>query len=378
MSKRVRLKFNLITAAFAISLGFAAEGAEIVYYNQSIRQLGMGGVYAFKDTDASSFLQNPAFTCHLKGMNWTILNLGFGINGLQIYNDVKDVDFSGGLSAFSNLYGKNIWVGGGGNTTFTLPCFGVSGYGGLTTSLRLENPAYPRLNTQLIYDYGFALGGAIPLTDVLSLGLSAKRVNRRGGTQAFGPEFLNDLESSTSIVSAFENEGVGYGLDVGLAARFDKVPLNPTFHVGMRDAGSLTFQRTKGTDAPDGNTSNTFLGFSFDTDLFVAGLAGGLEYRNINKSGEQLGKKIHTGLEISLLMFDLRAGFSQGYTTYGLGTSLGIFQLDVATYSVERGVYPGQTEDSRIQGALSVEIGFDPSFNFVDLGGKRRKMKQRR
>ena len=35
------------------------------------------------------------------------------------------------------------------------------------------------------------------------------------------------------------------------------------------------------------------------------------------------------GAEVSIAMFDLRAGFYQGYTTYGLGMDLWLLKFDI-------------------------------------------------
>ena len=76
---------------------------------------------------------------------------------------------------------------------------------------------------------------------------------------------------------------------------------------------------------------------------------------------------------------DTVIGFSQGYYSLGASLDLFLFQIDLAYYGVELGEYPGQDEDRRIQIAFTMDMGFDPSFNFMDFNKvKGRKLKQRR
>lgn len=374
----------LLKSLFALILSVLISGnaraAEIYEGFQTIRQLGMGGVYVFDPYDGGSFNVNPAYTCYTKGMNWEILNLGFGMNGQDIYELVQDNSDISGIEDLGPFYGKPIWLGLGGYTAFTIPCFGLSFFNHGYSSLSLNNPAFPIMNINAFYDYGYALGGAVPLGKNLSLGLSAKRINRRGGPISLGVADLVNVDEGylTDLLTDIENEGVGYGLNAGLVARFEDVPLNPTASLSWQDIGSTRFTRTAGTDAPPAQKDNLTLGMTVSGDIPLLGFAAGFEYRHITDSNEQLGKKLHMGVEATLALFDVRAGFYQGYTTYGAGVNLWIFDLDAAMYTVEMGAYPGQTPQERLQMSLSMDLSFDPDFKMMEIGGKRRKLKQRR
>ena len=89
-------------------------------------------------------------------------------------------------------------------------------------------------------------------------------------------------------------------------------------------------------------------------------------------------KKIHVGAEIQLGFMDVRAGFYQGYFGYRLGIDLWLLQLDAALYTVEKGIYAGQTPEQKLQVGLLFDMEFDPNFKLTETGGKRRKLKQRR
>lgn len=363
----------------------SAQAVEFFEPFQSTRQLGMGGVYVFNETDAGGFIQNPAYTCYNKGMNWSLFNFGIGVGDVQAYNQLtKDTGKLPDPSGFADLapfYGKNVWLGLDGYTSFTVPCFGFAGTGTAIANFQLHNPAFPTLRTVYLKEYGVRIGGAIAFNPVFSLGLDVKRMDRAGGPKNLGPSTLTSLTGSNAIenlVSNFQNEGIGYGLDAGIVSRFSMLPFNPTLSLSWRDVGSTAYSLTKGTDAPERQKDNLVASATIDGSIPLLGLAAGVEYRHITDDDEQLGKKLHIGAEASLAFLDLRAGFYQGYATYGAGVNLWLLQFDAAWYRVEKGAYPGQTPDERVQLGIMMDLEFDPNFNFVDAGGRKRRLKQRR
>lgn len=355
-----------------------AQARELVVMGQSIRQLGMGGVYIFDNDDAGSFLQNPSYTCFTKGLNATIAEFGTGITGGRTAQDLQGL---GSITTSADLdpyYGKNIWVGGGGHSTVILPCFGASLWSYAYTSFLLQNPAFPNMDMTLINDWALQLGGALPITDTLALGLSVKRVVRQGGQKVIGPDVLNN-PSTDAILAEFQDSGVGYGLDLGVVARFEQATLKPTVSLVWKDVGDTAFTKSAtSTEAPDHQDENLTLGMTVDGSGYGLGWSAGLEYRHIRTVGEQIGKKLHFGTEFMLGPIDLRGGWYQGYPTYGVGLNIWFFKLDAAMYSVEKGAYPGQTRDERAQISLNFDLSFDANFKLNDSKNKRRNLKQRR
>lgn len=325
-------------------------------------------------------MQNPAYTCFVKGFNWSVANLNIGvgdINNYQTWLDHPIQDFSD----LTHYYGKRFFVNVAGYSSLSIPCFGASIFTNNFGTFQVHNPAFPTLKTNYITDYGVKVGGAIPLGPFLSLGLDFKRTTRKGGPYDFGPTDLQELQGDNAIqtlTSRFANEGVGYGFDAGLVGRFEDLPFNPTMSLSWKDVGSTAFTKTAGDDAPERQRDNLVLGGGLESSLLGFGFALGGEYRHITDQNEQFGKKIHLGAELSLLLLDVRAGFYQGHYTYGIGLDFWFFQLDAAYYAVETGAYPGQTPERRGQIGLTVDLEFDPNFKLVDSGGKRRKLKQRR
>lgn len=371
---------NLMLCLLCLGVAFCystlTEAKEIFEYNQSIKSLGMGGVRYPEEDDATIMLWNPAGLGYLSGFNWRVVDVGLGLNGLQIYNDLQDVGDINGASSLTPFFGKNVWLGLNANSTFTLSYFGFAAYDNGFANLQLNNPAFPSLDVSYYNDYGFIVGGAAKVGPSGYIGMNAKRITRTGTDLKLGPDQLQNI-TTAALQDSLQDEGTGYGLDVG-ALWVAPVPLSPAISLAWTDIGSLAFQKSKGDQGPPRIKDNLTLGMTVHGGLPGLGIAAGMEYRHITDQGEQFGKKIHFGTEISLLMFDFRAGFYQGYPTYGVGIDLWFFQLDAAMYTVEKGVYPGQTPDQRVQIALNMNLSFDPNFNLSDTSGKRRRLKQRR
>ncbi|MCE3010837.1 MAG: hypothetical protein LW875_09515 [Proteobacteria bacterium] len=368
--------FFLFTLLFCFGF-WAKASSEFYEYNKTVRQAGMGGVYVFRDDDASSFLQNPAYTCFTEGVNWTIFNMNLGSNGYSIYDDIGDFKKIDGINSLKPYYGKEVYIGVGANTTLTLPCFGVSYWLNGAITLLATNPPFPRLEVSYINDQAFQMGGAFKLSDNTSVGATIRRITRLGGDQVFDADLLTNINTD-KILDSFNNTGRAWAADVGIVTRLSKQAFNPTLSIAWKDVGRTRFLRTKGLEAPQSQSDNLTMGLTFNAGIPGFSVEGGLEYRHITDTESQLGKKLHMGLELGLPFFDVRAGFNQGYTTYGFGMDLFFFQLDAAMYSVETGAYPGQKEDERLQIGLSFEMGFDPDFKLTNYGGKKRKLKQRR
>jgi hypothetical protein len=207
--------------------------------------------------------------------------------------------------------------------------------------------------------------------------LNLKRITRKGDILTFGPSFLTTV-TQTTLLDSFSNEGIAYGADLGYEIKFSS-PFNPIIEIMWKDVGYSTFNPSSGSaGSPPHIDDNLILGLTSHAEFAGFGYAAGIEYKHIRTTYEQLGKKLHFGAELSIPLVDIRAGFYQGYTTMGATIDMWFFQLDLATYSVEKGVYPGQNEDKRAQIGLSMNMGFDANFNLTGAGGRRRNLKQRR
>ncbi len=353
-----------------------AVASDLYEYNRPVRALGMGNTYLnfVKDTDAPAL--NPAALGFITGISVEMVNVGFGLNGTETlakYQKSADIQ---GASDYDKFFGKNIWLGVNARVSATMPNFGLTAYDDGKVSMILRNTAFPNMDLSFFNDYGLIVAGAFPVAPLTSMGVAIKRINRWGGYQTVGLSTIA-AGNSAALKNEFENKGVGYGGDIALMTKIPG-PLSPSFSIVWQDVGSTAFTKTTGNDAPPRIKDDLQAGVGAVLDLPGLDISGGVEYRHINDTGVQIGKKLHTGLEIGLPFIDLRMGSSQGYTTYGAGFSFLFLNFDAAIFKVEKGEYPGQTPEDHMLISLSLNLSVDANFNFYSKEGKKRNLKQRR
>ncbi|MBL7543898.1 MAG: hypothetical protein JNL11_08780 [Bdellovibrionaceae bacterium] len=367
---------NLERMIVLVLFSFSAYGADLYEYNRPVRALGMGNVYLtfVKDTDAPTL--NPAALGFVSGISLEIINLGVGLNGYESLSSYRQTNSVSNASDYDQFFGKKVWVGGNGRLALTLPNFGVSVYDDAKVSLILRNTAFPNMDMTFFNDYGLVVAGALPIAPLTSLGIAFKRISRWGGYQTVGLSTIA-TGNSAALQNEFENKGVGYGSDIALMTKLPGL-LSPSFAVVWQDVGSTAFTKTTGNDAPPRIKDNLQAGVGVNLDLPGIDLSAGVEYRHINDLGVQIGKKLHTGVELSLPLIELRAGSSQGYSTFGAGFSFLFLNFDAAMFKTEAGEYPGQSPEDRLLLSLSIDLSVDANFNFYSKDGKKRSLKQRR
>ena len=356
-----------------------SHGRELFEYAQSIRALGMGNAYTAVVNDGDSLFYNPAGLGRSTGVNLTLVNLKLGLNGEEAHNTVQKVSSSSaeGIERFSELYGEKLWLGLGGRSTLTIPHFGLGVYSSGFADIELKDPILPYFDINYLNDDGLVVGGAFTIGPKSYFGINAKRVNRSGASQAFGvSSFING--DTEQIVTSLNKKGTGYGVDLGFSW---EVPagFRPVISAVWKDVGTTTFVSAPGSERPPRIQDEQILGIAAGFDTTFLGLTTAIDFKHLNSSQENIGKKIHAGLEVDLPFIDIRGGFSQGYHSLGASIDLFLLQLDMAYYGVELGEYAGQDEGRRYQIALTMDLGFDANFNFVDFNNsKGRRLKRRR
>ena len=358
--RRVRLS---LTSAFYIFIALYAAGSaasNLYDANTSVRALGMGNAYLGVVRDADSLFYNPAGLARVSGINWLIADVKVGANGAEVMETINDIQGSSSFSdTINSLYGDHVWLGAGAKSAFTLPYLGVSVYDSLDAMLDVNNPMYPNLDISAVNDYGYAIGGAIPLLPTMHIGTVIKYIQRTGSRVPFGPSFVGSLDPDT-IMESVETKGRGYSMDLGLNLLIPG-PVSPVMSFVWRNVGVTSFKAESLTlAAPPRDLDEMSLGLALNLDAGLVTVNPAFDFRYLNRSDVQLGKKVHFGVEIGLPLIDIRAGFNQGYYTAGVGLNLGIIRMDAATYGEELGAYPGQREDRRYMLQFSLELGFDP------------------
>lgn len=343
--------------------------ADVFDSTLSVRGVGMGGAYTAVVNNGDALFYNPAGLSRTGGVYWTIAdpNLGVGnINAVQEVMDASGSDSSSFADSLSGIYGQPVWLGGGVKTAVVFPFFGAAYYQQVNLELLLENPVYPNLNVKGYWDKAGVIGFAFPVVPGFVYGgINLRRVSRSGADTTFTGSTLSNLDAD-AIIDQIQNKSLGYGLDLGMNMVIPAPFVKPIFSFVWKNVGTTSYTSEDSSISPPSDEEDMILAAAIEVDVPLVTVTPSIEFRGLNKTSEQIGKKIHMGLELDLPLVSLRGGFYQGYYTAGLGLGLGPMNLDLATYAVERGAYPGQHEDRRYVFQLSIDIGIGIGFNLFD------------
>jgi hypothetical protein len=358
LSDRAGLRW--LSAIFLILLSAPLANAQLATGYTSVRALGMGNAYTAVAEDSDAIFYNPAALAKVDGMHWTIIDPHIGVGNPSNVALLSKLSGSQGIGPAANsLYGNNIWLGGGGKSAVWIPYFGVAAYANTEAGVYAENPAYPRLNMNYYFDYGGAVGMALPIIpSIFSTGITVRSVNRTGTTGVIG---LGSVASGSTkeLESQLKSRGTGYAVDFGTIMTIPG-PISPTVSFTYRDLGYTAFSHEEGAGSPPRVEPEMIAGAAVKFKIPFLSVTPSVDYRYIGRSNVATGMNLNMGLEVSLPLIDLRGGMNQGYYTAGVGLDLGILRVDAATWGVELGAYPGQMVDRRYMAQLTIELGFDP------------------
>jgi hypothetical protein len=377
------MSLRILFLIFILVFNRASLAAEIVEEGLSVKALGMGNAYLSHAHGHDAVFYNPAGFAGMEGMHWRVSGLSVGLNGLtDVYDKYKGIidDSDNNLAnSLNQLYGSPLWGRTDFQTSLNLGNFIFGAFARANVGLNLMNPAYPHLQSSYFADYAAFVGwGAEIVPDYFDFGFLVKRITRRGGDIIVGPADIAYLDTDR-LKDLVNRTGTGYAADIGGKLKFP-VDWSPSISAAWQNIGNTSFTKSVEGNAPPTQKSDINLGVGLEKDLAGVNFAWNLDYRHSNYPGsQQVGKKIHTGVELDFPVIALRGGLSQGYYTAGASIDLWLLQLDAATYGVELGEYPGQQEDRRYIVQLTVELGFDSAGNIINLTrSKRSGIKQRR
>lgn len=363
----MHLPLKLIILILSLVMPSSVFATEIYELHRNVRALGMGNAFISLAENETALFINPAGLARNGGFFWTIADPAAGLNSLDtelldaFEKLTDDSTFEDGLN---DLMGEPIWSGVNAKTAFVAPYFGIAYYTDLDTSILVDNPVAPQIQANLINDIGLAIGAGFSFGPV-DFGGVVKRIERTGGRATFGPSVVSGIiegsGSTDDIFDVLEAEGTGYSLDLGLNFA-PPAPFSPTLSVVWKNVGNTSFRAGAGQLRPPTDPQEWSVGGSMVFDAFLVHIIPSIDVKHIEDSDEQIGKKIHLGVELGLPLLDLRAGYHQGYLSYGAGIDLGFIQVDAASWGVELGEYPGQFEDRRYMLQATLRLGLDLGF----------------
>jgi len=371
---------TLVFIVFQILIATLVQAKELYQQGLSARYLGMGATSVAFARGVDALFLNPAALAKTDGIVINLANLNGSIstNAITLKDKLSVSSGSGSISLtdLNSLYGENIFLDVTAYGGLAIPYFAVGAYSNNTSLQAFSNPSNPTYNINLISDYGYAVGGAFKLTNEISFGVTGRSLKRWSGDVTMAATTLVGSNTQSVIESALSDKGSGNALDLGLLASFASSGWNHEIGVAWHDVGMTRFNPTSG-NGPERQEDNLIFGYAIQKELGFISWLSSIEYKFIRNDGD-ISKKIDLGTEVSLGLFDIRAGYYQGYVSYGASVDFSFIRFDAASYSSELGTSAGQTSNPRYVASMSLILDMDQSFKIQANDGKRRRLNQRR
>ena len=384
----IKLDYKLLISLWFLVFNGICGGAELYNSHTNVRALGMGNAYVSVVSDSESLFYNPAGLAKVSGFFWRLMDPRIGLSGLEAFDKVSNLEGDSGFAqTVRDLYGSNIFVGGGGQTAIITPFVTASLYYDASASIYVGSPSNPELALNYISDTGVAFGFGFHILPFFQMGLAFRSFKRTGIRKVYGISELGALDSSI-FTDDLKNSGTGLGMDLGFNIAIDTF-VSPTISFVWRNIGVTSIEPDASTTVtPPDEPEEMIVGASIGVHTPIVSVTPSADFRYLNRSDVQIGKKINLGLEFDFPFVSVRGGFSEGYYSAGATLGLGLLQVDAATWGVELGEAPGQIEDRRYMVQVTLELGFDLGSGSSggsgrggkgkSGGGSSRRLKRRR
>ena len=360
---------------------------------QESRALGMGDAFTAVGDDYSTLFYNPAGLAFLETWQFNgSLDFNVSSNFLSFNKNLSNATSSnsGDTSAqyrqmaeflqgnYGNVYGTRTGLLHG---IYTRPRWGIAL---LPSDLKLElsviNQGIPGISARAVMDTTLAMGYAREIKPVrgrLAWGTTLKFINR--GYFSKQVNALDLLIDSNIVKTSDMREGYTLDADIGTLYKPDLPDegfwsyfqlARPSFAFVARNVFDYGFGRTfkllnKQADInnPPEKLYRVFdLGSKWEyPKAWIFGGRGVFDVRDIGHPNFTWRKGLHLGFEFDWKVKSwwkgaYRVGLSQLYLTGGLSMMLGVFRLDVATYSEDVGSSTSPKENRYYQAKLNLDI----------------------
>ncbi len=334
----------------------SAESGEHQRLYRSAYFLGRGDAGIATADDQEAIFYNPAGLAYGKGVyKKTVLlspHAEFSLATRDLYRKLS-VEKSESVDALKNAVGKNQHLGLGNLSALVLrrAALGVITTSNLDllVSKAAKNNALETLDLKASVNQGLTFSLAEGFWDQsLLVGITGKFLIARGmGSLSASVIDAQDIQSLQNDDN-FMRLGTGSGADFGMMLRSS---------TGMQASFGLLVENLGGTqiiseiDEYAGETleQTVNLGFSIKPGTKFSRVQVLADYRDLtNVHGDDPGKKLHIGTELSLKQFaGFTLGLHQGYPTGGVFLNLYFLRFDVGSYTQEMGDRAGDRPDQR-------------------------------
>lgn len=336
---------------------------------EGVRATGMGNAFTSIVDDGNMLWYNPAALTSVSGVRGNLFDLTLGADQwgtlTNLYNGLSTGDFN------SLISGDKTYLRFSAKPAFYTKYFGLSLFSITNGYWNIQRLLFPTVDVYAYSDLGVIAGIGLPVGDYISLGFSVRAFMRTGMDfhmdtasmlASLGISQIDFMRAIYDELAKASGTGYAVGLNVGSLL---KIPI-PGKHatrvqaaITVENFGQTTFLPLRTLKTPTNIPMSVNLGSALIYDLDKSSkfqLAA--DYRNA------LGrlpffKKAHLGIEYQHRYFGLRAGFSEGYPSYGMSlTVLPHTQFHFSSYSYELG--NNYHEQSQRFYLLQAVIGFNP------------------
>ncbi len=367
------MRILILTIFCILSLSISAQARVLYQQLQSTRSLGMGGTAITMVRGADAVFINPAALTLNEGYSFTIgeISAAAGVSDGKVPSQSSTLS----SSDLSSFYGNTLFSDASAKSGMAFPNFGFGVYSSNFIHLRFDDPVFPTFNFDFVSDYGYTVAGAIPIGPKTSFGIAGRHVKRWATEEDFLITDLIGTDLNQFMDTNILSKGSGNALDLSFLTTLSG-SLNPTLAVVWKDVGFTRFEPTSG-QGPNRQDDNVIFGASIQHPFALGDWTHAFEYKFIGTNSVDISKKIHLGTEVSYGLIDIRAGFYQGYLTYGAALDFSFLKVEAAAYALELGNSSGQSKSDRYQASISLNMDFDQAFKLTKDGKKRRLMQRR-
>jgi hypothetical protein len=312
--------------------------------------LSAGGASLTRSTQEGVFFSNPSLPALGAGfLRWIYgrAAIHFGADAVDLGREVYQKKKAGTLKVDSTLVEKllktPIHVGNDATLGFVTAFAGLSAFQTLRTDIegrQFGSQGLPEVRTRADAAVGVAALAAIPVGDVLSLGVSVKPAY---AAETFEIISLSDFSGSGAkqmLSDIKQNTRYGLGVSVGLGSTVQLRSENFDLRIAttVDDLGQTKF--SSGVSSWK-QTINAGIGIIPHTRGSAVHCAADL--RDLQRSyGEHWTRRFRAGCKLLLASrIGFGAGFYQGWPSYGIVANLVLMRLEAGSYTREFGSEAG-------------------------------------
>lgn len=346
-----------------------ANAVEMEKLYSGIRPLGMGNAFAAVADDENAAFYNPAGLTYIEDGRLELINpkIEISTSVLDFQKDAGNIntgDTTAAVNMMRKYIGKHQHLGVSVFPNYTGPDFEIGVLGKLGLDAEVNSPSYPTLLADLKTDAGLILAlGHSFMDDSLRAGVTLKYIQRKRFYKAFTAV---DIANSSTTYNFNDNVKTAskFGADVGFTYQIDDADWKPRVALAVQNIGNMDFgdyqYNPASPSVPNVYKQQINLGGSVTRDVGIGKTIIAIDYNDIAGNvgtDNDKAKRLHIGGELKFAyILALRAGFNQGYLSYGVGLNFRLIKIDYAYYKEEVGAYAGQREDARH--AVELSIGF--------------------